>query len=89
MRIVIVDDDIFISGALKTILETNEDVTVVGMGTDGGDAVVLYKKEKPDVLLMDIRMKEKMDWRRQKRFFPLTGRQGYFYLPHFPMMNIS
>ena len=56
MRIVIVDDDVFISGALKTILEADEDVTVVGTGADGTDAIELYQKEKPDVLLMDIRM---------------------------------
>lgn len=59
MRIVIVDDDIFVSGALKTILEANEDIIVAGTGADGDEAVALYKKEKPDVLLMDIRMKEK------------------------------
>lgn len=58
MRIVIVDDDVFITGALKTILEANDDVTVAGVGADGREAVRLYKKEKPDVLLMDIRMKE-------------------------------
>lgn len=58
MRIVIVDDDVFVSGALRTILEANEDMTVVGIGADGGDAVTLYRKERPDVLLMDIRMKE-------------------------------
>ena len=27
MRIVIVDDDVFVSGALKTILETDEEIT--------------------------------------------------------------
>lgn len=59
MRIVIVDDDVFVSGALKTILETDKEITVADVGADGKDAVVLYKKEKPDVLLMDIRMKEK------------------------------
>lgn len=58
MRIVIVDDDAFITGALKTILEADGDITVVGMGMDGKDAIELYRKEKPDVLLMDIRMKE-------------------------------
>lgn len=59
MRIVIVDDDVFVSGALKTILEADEEIVVAGIGADGDDGVKLYKREKPDVLLMDIRMKEK------------------------------
>ena len=58
MRVVIVDDDTFITGALKTILETTEEITVVGVGADGREARELYHEYKPDVLLMDIRMKE-------------------------------
>ena len=57
MKIVIVDDDCLVTGALKTILEANEDVDVVATGLDGRDAVRLYGEHKPDVLLMDIRMK--------------------------------
>lgn len=58
MKIVIVDDDILVAGALKTILEAAEDIEVVGTATDGGEAVSLYHRFDPDVLLMDIRMKE-------------------------------
>lgn len=58
MNIVIVDDDILVSKALKTILETGEDITVTGMGQDGEEAVKLYASLKPDVLLMDIRMRK-------------------------------
>lgn len=58
MKIVIVDDDIFVSGALRTILEASGEVDVVGMGVDGHEAVELYENRKPDVLLMDIRMGE-------------------------------
>lgn len=58
MKIVIVDDDIFVSGALRTILEASGEVDVVGMGVDGCEAVELYENQRPDVLLMDIRMKE-------------------------------
>ena len=60
MKIVIVDDDIFVSGALTTILEASGKVTVAASGTDGKEAAELYKIHQPDVLLMDIRM-EKMD----------------------------
>ena len=58
MRIVIVDDDMLVSSALKTILEVNEDVQVEGMGSDGKEAIALYERYRPDVLLMDIRMKD-------------------------------
>lgn len=57
MKIVIVDDDILVAGALKTILEADRDVSVAGTGQDGGEAPGLYKKHRPDVLLMDIRMR--------------------------------
>lgn len=59
MKIVIADDDIFVSGALTTILEASGKVTVAASGTDGKEAAELYKIHQPDVLLMDIRMKEK------------------------------
>lgn len=59
MKIVIVDDDIFVSGALKTILEASGKITVAATGSDGTEAVDLYRVYQPDVLLMDIRMKEK------------------------------
>lgn len=58
MRVVIVDDDTFVARALKTILESGGEVTVAGVGKDGKEAVELYHSQKPDVLLMDIRMKE-------------------------------
>ena len=59
MKIVIVDDDIFVSGALTTILEASGKVTEAASGTYGNEAAELYKIDPPDVLLMDIRMKEK------------------------------
>lgn len=58
MKIVIVDDDCLVSGALKTILGVNEDITVCALGSDGREACELYRLHQPDVLLMDIRMKE-------------------------------
>lgn len=57
MNIIIVDDDLFVTGALKTILESTGEITVKATGTDGEEACELYKKYRPDVLLMDIRMK--------------------------------
>lgn len=56
MRILVVDDDKLVAISLKTILEADENTEVVGIGYDGAEAVELYRKTRPDVLLMDIRM---------------------------------
>ena len=57
MKIVIVDDDYLVTEALKTILEANKDVQVLATGADGREAVKLFEEHRPDVLLMDIRMR--------------------------------
>lgn len=57
MRVVIVDDDQLVALSLKTILEANEEISVVGTGNDGTAAIDLYERKRPDILLMDIQMK--------------------------------
>ena len=57
MKIIIVDDDCLVAGALKTILEANPDIKVTATGSDGEEACSLYREYLPDILLMDIRMK--------------------------------
>ena len=57
MRLVVVDDDQIVAISLKTILEADEEIDVVACGNDGEDAIMLYEREKPDILLMDIQMK--------------------------------
>lgn len=59
IRIVIVDDDFLVTASLKTILEATNRITVLATGNDGTDAVSLYRKHRPDILLTDIQMKEK------------------------------
>lgn len=82
MKIVIVDDDIFVSGALTTILEASGKVTVAASGTDGKEAAELYKIHQPDVLLMDIRMKEKSGLDASLRYWKnFLMRKSFFLLP--------
>ena len=57
MRVLLIDDDKLVCIYLKTILEAEEDIDVVGCGFSGNDAIELYDKLNPDILLMDIRMK--------------------------------
>lgn len=56
MRVLVVDDDKLVAISLKTILEADGDISVVGMGHSGEEAIALYREHQPDVLLMDIRM---------------------------------
>ena len=56
MDIIIVDDDQLVSLSLKTILEAENDINVDALGQSGSDAITLFDKHRPDVLLMDIRM---------------------------------
>lgn len=56
MNILVVDDDRLVSTSLKTIIESDPLLNVVGIGNNGIDAVKLFSELHPDVLLMDIRM---------------------------------
>ena len=58
MRVVVVDDDQLVAISLKTILEADASIEVAETGYSGREAITLYKKYEPDVLLMDIRMEE-------------------------------
>lgn len=58
MRIIIIDDDVLVSSSLKTIVEASGKVTVCAIGNSGRQAIELYEKFFPDVILMDIRMEE-------------------------------
>ncbi len=58
IRILIIDDDELVAMSLGMILNAEDDLKVVGKGYGGADAVRLYDELHPDVLLMDIRMKD-------------------------------
>ena len=56
MNIIIADDDKIVESSLKTILESGGEIKVLGTGSNGRDAIDLYKAHSPDVALLDIRM---------------------------------
>jgi DNA-binding NarL/FixJ family response regulator len=56
IRVLIVDDEALVRAGLRMILESADDVTVVGEADDGADAVEAVRRSGPDVVLMDVRM---------------------------------
>lgn len=56
LRILIVDDEAIVRDGLRTILDLEDDLTVVGEAADGAQAVVAARDLTPDVALIDIQM---------------------------------
>jgi DNA-binding NarL/FixJ family response regulator len=56
IRTVIVDDQPLVRAGLQSIFQHVEDIAVVGEASDGRSALQLARAERPDVILMDIRM---------------------------------
>ncbi|MCM3882637.1 response regulator transcription factor [Frankia sp. R82] len=56
IRVLVVDDhELFLQG-LQTVLEIEEDISVVGRAGDGQEALSLASGTLPDIVLMDVRM---------------------------------
>ncbi|MDI3256835.1 MAG: response regulator transcription factor [Kyrpidia sp.] len=56
IQVLLVDDHALLRQGVRSILETSDDLTVVGEAGNGKQAVDLYAELHPDLVLMDIRM---------------------------------
>jgi DNA-binding NarL/FixJ family response regulator len=56
IRVVIADDQPLVLAGLRALFEHADDITVVGEAADGRAAVEVVRQERPQVVLMDIRM---------------------------------
>jgi DNA-binding NarL/FixJ family response regulator len=56
LRVLIADDDDLMRAGLRAILSSDETVIVVDEAADGREAVERTGRQKPDVVLMDVRM---------------------------------
>jgi len=56
IRVALADDQELVRTGFRMILESEGDLTVVGEAEDGAQAFELVRRERPDVVLMDVRM---------------------------------
>ncbi|MFF2852376.1 response regulator [Streptomyces sp. NPDC058001] len=56
VRVVIVDDDQLVRVVLRLVVDGEPDLTVVAEAADGDAAITVVDEQRPDVVLMDVRM---------------------------------
>ena len=56
IRVCLVEDQNLVREGLRALLALNSDIAVVGEAADGEEALEVIEREKPDVVLLDLRM---------------------------------
>jgi DNA-binding NarL/FixJ family response regulator len=56
IRVVLVDDQALFRAGIRMVIDSQSDLTVVGEAGDGAEALSVVRAQRPDVVLMDIRM---------------------------------
>ncbi len=56
IKVALADDQALVRTGFRMIVQSQPDMTVVGEAADGKEAIDLVRRERPDVVLMDIRM---------------------------------
>lgn len=56
IRVLLADDQVLLRSSLAMLIDREPDMEVVGEASDGGEAIALTRAQRPDVVLMDIRM---------------------------------
>jgi two-component system response regulator DegU len=56
INVLLADDHVLVRNGIKSMLESEADISVVGEASDGAEAVESVKKLRPDIVILDIRM---------------------------------
>src|SRR6266849_3690599 len=59
IRVLMADDHVIFRTGLRKLLETEDDIKIVGEASNGNECVDMLTKLKPDILLLDLRMPNK------------------------------
>src|SRR5258707_626675 len=59
IRVLLADDHAIFRDGLRKLLDSDEDITIVGEAQNGAECIKLLAKLKPDILLLDLRMPDK------------------------------
>ncbi|MEM6646690.1 MAG: response regulator, partial [Bacteroidota bacterium] len=56
LRVVVVDDSAFMRKAISMMIDADPDMEVVATARDGLEALEVVRRERPDVVTMDVEM---------------------------------
>ena len=56
IRVLVVDDHELVRSGISRMLADNPDIDVIGQVSSGEDAIDFVRRDRPDIVLMDIRM---------------------------------
>jgi DNA-binding NarL/FixJ family response regulator len=75
VRVLVADDQTLVRGSFRVLIDTAPDLETVGEAATGAEAVELARRERPDIVLMDIRMPDMngIEATRQITTSPETG----------------
>jgi two-component system, NarL family, nitrate/nitrite response regulator NarL len=59
IRVLVADDHVIFRDGLRKLLESEDDIKIVGEASNGNECVRMLTKLKPDILLLDLRMPDK------------------------------
>jgi DNA-binding NarL/FixJ family response regulator len=56
IRVVLVDDQMLVRRGIRSLLELSGDIRIVAEAADGDEALAVIRRDKPDAVLLDVRM---------------------------------
>ena len=77
IRVAVVDDQPLVRMGLRTLIDSEDDLELVGEAEDGRAGLELVRRVRPDVVLMDIRMPGSTASPRSGRWPPTRPWRAY------------